>query len=84
MMKENRGRLGGFLILVGVVVGSLGQLAFPMGSTTTRCNNGVCTTTTTVTPLGNYVLGLIAVVTLVVGVYLVYMAARPRFKTMFP
>jgi len=84
MMKENRGKLGGFLILVGVIIGALCQTAFPNGSTTTRCDNGACTTTTTVTPLGNYASGLIAGVIVVLGVVLVYMAARPRFKTMFP
>jgi uncharacterized membrane protein len=84
MIKVTRGMLGGILILVGVIVGALGQTAFPYGSTTSRCDNGVCTTTTTVTPLGNYVSGLIAGAIEVLGVVLAYMAARPRFKMMFP
>jgi len=72
--------LGKILILVGAALAIIAQFAFPVGST--QCNNGVCVTTAT--PLAYYASAGVGAAIFVLGVVMVYIAARPKFKTMLP
>ena len=79
-MKRNQGMLGKILIFVGAAFAIVAQFAFPLGST--QCNNGVCVTTAT--PLAYYALAGVGAAIFVLGVLMVYVEARPRFRTMHP
>ena len=69
------------LIFAGVLVDLLGAAFFPTGSTT-ACTNGACETA--LSPVANYAVEVVGIAMLVLGVVLVYLAARPNFRTMFP
>ena len=78
---ENHKNLGIGLVFGGVVLDILGAFFLPPG-TTTQCSNQLCVTT--VPPSAAYFIAVTGVAILLSGFVLIYLAVRPRFKTMFP
>ena len=85
MTPSNRKKLGEVLILAGAALG----VFLPIGSSTT-CDNGTCVSTetcvtalcVTTKPFG-YLIAGVGGVAFIGGIVLVYLALRPRFRTMF-
>ena len=75
-----RSGIGIVLVFTGIALDVVGNFVFPTGST--QCQNGICTTTAT--PPTYYGVEIVGTGIFVLGVVLVYLATRPRFKTMFP
>ncbi len=75
MDTSNHRGLGTVLLLLGIVLGFVGQFLYPVTGVT-QCANGVCATTTP--GLLNYTIAAISTTAFLLGAALLYLAWRHR------